>query len=106
MGASLNRKRSASAGMWSSLVRSLIPSATGCSSPCHPTRIGPIRCCMCPAILRSNQVSGKDAGSRTAIRNATSEDDQAKRRMASSLICGHLFNGLEARVRTLAPAVH
>ena len=71
IGASLNRKRSASAGMWSSLVRSLIPSATGCSNPCHPTRIGPSRCWMWPAIFRSSHTSGNGSSKSIAIRKAT-----------------------------------
>ena len=53
IGASAKRIWFASAGMNSSLKKSFSTSAIGCSSPSGPTRLGPMRACMWPAILRS-----------------------------------------------------
>src|SRR5258706_8692753 len=44
------------AGTNSSLKNSLSTSAMGCRSPKGPTRLGPVRAWMCPAILRSAKV--------------------------------------------------
>src|SRR5690349_18027233 len=44
---------SASTGMISSLNASLTPSASDCSVPHGPTRLGPMRFCMRPTTLRS-----------------------------------------------------
>jgi hypothetical protein len=52
-GARAKRKRSALAGMMSSLRRSLIPSARNWRSPTGPTRFGPMRAWMSPATFRS-----------------------------------------------------
>jgi hypothetical protein len=46
----------ASAGIISSLVRNLIPSAIGCSSPAGPTRLGPRRYWITAERRRSTQV--------------------------------------------------
>ena len=40
-------------GIMSSLVTSLMTSASGCSSPCGPTRYGPGRTWMCAITFRS-----------------------------------------------------
>src|SRR5215813_8760299 len=45
IGAAVNTHRSALVGVMSSLIISLIASATGCSTPYGPTRIGPRRDC-------------------------------------------------------------
>ena len=52
-GAIRNMGLSAPAGMMSSLSMSLIGSATACSTPHGPTRIGPTLACMNARILRS-----------------------------------------------------
>ena len=54
-GAIQKTRPSASAGMMSSLSRSLSASAIGCSNPCGPTRIGPNRICMCASAFLSSQ---------------------------------------------------
>ena len=46
---------SAPDGIRSSLMISFRASAMGCSSPCGPTRMGPMRTCMWAITLRSNQ---------------------------------------------------
>ena len=56
-GARWKMKRSASSGVMFSLPNSFSPSASVWSMPCGPTRIGPRRCCMCAATLRSTQIS-------------------------------------------------
>src|SRR5581483_7441885 len=56
-GASLNRKRSAPVGATSSLLMSLMPSASDCSSPNGPTRVGPSRSWMRADTLRSAQMA-------------------------------------------------
>src|SRR5439155_821693 len=56
IGAMWNTTRLASAGMNSSLKNSLITSASGWSNPAGPTRFGPGRPCMRPAILRSARI--------------------------------------------------
>jgi hypothetical protein len=53
IGASVNRKVSAAFGRSSSLKSSLMMSANGWSSPAHPVRVGPTRCCMYAHTLRS-----------------------------------------------------
>ncbi len=53
IGASANSSGSAARGRSSSLNISLMTSASGCSSPCQPTRVGPSRCCSSAATLRS-----------------------------------------------------
>ncbi len=55
-GASLKTKRSASAGIKSSLKNSLMPSANVCKIPNGPQRCGPMRLCMSEMALRSNQI--------------------------------------------------
>ena len=52
-GASTNSARFAPAGTTSSLNMSFTASATGCSHPFGPTRLGPRRTCMYPMTLRS-----------------------------------------------------
>jgi len=53
IGASANSSGSAARGRSSSLNISLMTSANGCSSPCQPTRVGPMRCCSSAATRRS-----------------------------------------------------
>src|SRR5262245_61989212 len=56
-GASLNRNRSAPLGIVSSLVTSLIVSASDCAQPyLPPVRVGPRRSCMRPETFRSSQM--------------------------------------------------
>ena len=45
------------AGIMSSLIISLMASATGCISPMGPVRVGPSLRCRRPRVLRSSQVS-------------------------------------------------
>jgi hypothetical protein len=54
IGASVNTKRSARAGVMSSFSSSLMASAIGCSTPCGPTRIGPSRTCTHAITFRSS----------------------------------------------------
>src|SRR5512133_4376927 len=56
-GARWKMKWSASSGVMFSLLSSFRPSASVCSRPCGPTRIGPSRCWTCAATLRSIQTS-------------------------------------------------
>ena len=49
--------RSTQLGMMSSLPMSFTTSATGWSTPCGPTRIGPMRICSRPRYLRSSSTS-------------------------------------------------
>jgi len=53
MGANQKIALSASDGMMSSFSRSLSASASGCSSPCGPTRMGPSRTWKSASTLRS-----------------------------------------------------
>src|SRR5665213_2830826 len=55
-GANLKTKRSASAGIKSSLKNNLMPSANVCKMPKGPQRCGPMRLCMSEMALRSNQI--------------------------------------------------
>jgi len=55
-GASLKTNRSAWSGTRSSLKKSFTPSASDCSSPKGPARLGPMRACMSEMTLRSNQI--------------------------------------------------
>ena len=55
-GASLKVKESAWSGSRSSLKTSLVPSASVCSRPQGPARLGPMRLCMSEITLRSNQI--------------------------------------------------
>ena len=55
-GANLKTKRSASAGIRSSLKNNLIPSASVWRSPNGPQRCGPMRLCMSEIAFRSNQI--------------------------------------------------
>jgi hypothetical protein len=57
IGARLYTRRSAAVGTMSSFIISLSASAIGCSSPCGPTRYGPIRDCIRAANLRSSSVT-------------------------------------------------
>jgi len=43
-------------GTSTSLKNSFMPSAMGCSNPHGPTRLGPMRTCIQPMILRSQKV--------------------------------------------------
>src|SRR5687767_4899290 len=61
IGASVKSHLSAPFGRSSSFIRSLRMSASGCNSPCGPTRYGPYRCCMKPMIFRSASTSSADA---------------------------------------------
>ena len=56
-GASRNRTVSAPAGVLSSFVMSLMPSARDWSSPNGPVRVGPRRSCIRPETLRSAQMN-------------------------------------------------
>ncbi len=57
-GASRNSGRSARSGTVSSLAMHLMPSASDCDQPCQPpTRIGPSRDWIWPAVLRSHQMA-------------------------------------------------
>src|SRR5438105_1005622 len=57
MGASQNSMRSALRVVIGSLNSSFRASATGCSSPLGPTRLGPIRFCIRPTTRRSIQIN-------------------------------------------------
>ena len=57
IGARLKIGRSAASGIRSSFSSSFTPSAIGCSSPCGPTRYGPMRDCSRAANLRSSSVT-------------------------------------------------
>lgn len=46
MGVMINRRGEEVEGRIGSLMKSLIPSATGCSNPKGPTIFGPFRACM------------------------------------------------------------
>ena len=48
--------------MMSSLRMNLMPSASGCNSPCGPTRYGPQRAWMWATTLRSSHVNVGNAG--------------------------------------------
>ena len=52
-----DRAESAESGIEVSFNSSLTPSAIGCSSPCGPTRYGPMRDCIRAANLRSSSVT-------------------------------------------------
>src|SRR5436190_5858058 len=54
IGAAVNTHRSALVGVMSSFKISLMASATGCSTPYGPTRIGPRRDCAQAMTLRSS----------------------------------------------------
>ena len=56
IGAMTNSGLSAAAGMRSSLVKDLMPSAMGCKSPKGPTLLGPGRTCTWPSTFRSKRV--------------------------------------------------
>src|ERR671930_2527325 len=56
IGASQYTLRSAVSGMICSLNGSLIASATDCSQPFGPTRLGPGRCCILATTLRSQTI--------------------------------------------------
>ena len=70
-GAAQNTTLSAPSGMMSSLISSLRASAKGCSNPCGPTRIGPMRICMCARILRSSQFMAMTASDTPRVINRT-----------------------------------
>jgi hypothetical protein len=53
IGASANRIGSADFGCRYSFIASLMMSASGCSMPAGPTSVGPMRCWMRAATLRS-----------------------------------------------------
>src|SRR5579862_2657712 len=55
IGAAVNTHLSARAGVMSSLIISFTASATGCSAPYGPTRIGPRRDCAQAITLRSSR---------------------------------------------------
>ena len=75
-GAKRNSGASAPAGTVSSFRIILIPSASHCSQPPGPTRLGPMRDCMRPQILRSQTttrpVSGATSRWMTSASAATS----------------------------------
>ena len=81
-GANLNTNRSARSGRRSSLKKSLIPSASVCSSPHGPARLGPMRACMSEITLRSNQII-----SMTATSNAPKTTTTLMTTMRSSAQC-------------------
>ena len=62
-GASTKKARSPNGGTQSSLVRSLMASATACSTPNQPTRFGPSRSCHQPSRRRSHQTRNSAATS-------------------------------------------
>jgi hypothetical protein len=53
MGPRMNRPLLAPEGMMISFISSFTASAIGCSRPWKPTRLGPMRTCIQPMILRS-----------------------------------------------------
>ena len=55
-GASRNTGRSAVSGIDCSLKNSLMPSASVCSTPYGPARLGPMRFCMSAMTLRMPQM--------------------------------------------------
>ena len=57
-------------GMRSSLVISLMTSASGCIKPCGPTREGPMRTWMCAMTLRSTHCKYASVVSRTKATTA------------------------------------
>ena len=56
-GARVKISWSAAAGVTSSLSIDFMPSASVCSRPNGPVRLGPGRCCIRPITRRSNQIT-------------------------------------------------
>jgi hypothetical protein len=56
IGAKIKLNVLAFVGITASFIKSLKPSANGCSKPKNPTEFGPKRCCIAPIIFRSAKV--------------------------------------------------